>query len=116
MINLTDTLSASQVKKLLGISEATLHRLRNDRRKLHAIKNGGEALFDPDEVREVLRERIKAELLAQRNRKEEDPMTDICRCPWCSIERRIARLENHQRTQELLAKLTPAAWQHVECF
>jgi predicted DNA-binding transcriptional regulator AlpA len=68
MLNLENTLSAAQVKKLLGISEATLHRLRNEHQQLHAIKIGGAAVFDIDEVNQVLRERIRQEIMAERNR------------------------------------------------
>jgi hypothetical protein len=43
-------------------------------------------------------------------------MTNICRCRLCLIDRRLTRLENAWRTEQLLAKLTPRALQHVESF
>jgi hypothetical protein len=72
MLDLGNTLSAAQVKKLLGISAGTLHRLRNEHHELHAIKIGGVAVFDIDGVSQVYRERVRADIMAERNRRKEE--------------------------------------------
>jgi excisionase family DNA binding protein len=64
-MNLSDVLTAEQTQKLLGISQAKLYLLRKQG-KIGFIKVGGGAFFPLKDLRQAMKELVKAELWAER--------------------------------------------------